>query len=113
MEEYQEAKKSNSNIKLVACTLLEYGESRDGYWNSSKFLQQVKEAIDIAEFKYPRSEGYKLVWLFDHSGCHTAMADDALIASRMNAGPGGKQPVMHDTIWNGRPQSMADVEGFP
>ena len=24
----------------------------------------------------------------------------------MNAKPGGCQPVMHDTVWNGRPQKM-------
>ena len=31
----------------------------------------------------------------------------------MNAGPGGKQPIMRDTIWNGRVQSLVDNTGSP
>ena len=113
LEQYEQAKVTNPNIKLVARTLLEYGESREGYWTSDKFMKQVKEASEIAEFKYPREKGYKLVWLFDHSGCHTAMASDALVASRMNAGPGGKQPVMRDTYWQGQLQRLVDGSGRP
>ena len=37
--------------------------------------------------------------MFDHSSCHGAYADDALIASRMNAKPGG-------TVWDGKVQRM-------
>ena len=33
-------------------------------------------------------------------------ADDSLNASKMNAEPGGCQPLMHDAVWNGRPQKM-------
>ena len=38
--------------------------------------------------------------------CHGAYAEDALNAYKMNAKPGGKQPKMRDTVWEGRPQSM-------
>ena len=31
----------------------------------------------------------------------------------MNKGPGGKQPKMRDTIWNGHPQTMTLPEGRP
>ena len=31
---------------------------------------------------------------------------DALNANKMNAKPGGKQLLMHDTVYNGKPQSM-------
>ena len=31
-----------------------------------------------------------------HSNCHAAMPKDALVMSRMNVNPGGKQPVMKD-----------------
>lgn len=34
--------------------LLEYGESREGYWTSEKFMKQIKKAVDNAEGKYPR-----------------------------------------------------------
>ena len=43
MEDYEKAKESNPNIKLVARTLLEYRETRDGYWTYEKFLKQIKE----------------------------------------------------------------------
>ena len=52
------------------------------------------------------------MWIFDHSSCHTAMADNALDAANMNANPGKKQPVMHDTIWAGRPQKMTFALGI-
>ena len=34
------------------------------------------------------------------------MADDALDATKMNVKPGGKQPIMHDTVWNGKRWKM-------
>ena len=50
----------------------------------------------------------------DYSGCltkalaiiYTAYAEDSLNANRMNAKPGGQQPLMRDTEWNGSPQSL-------
>ena len=47
------------------------------------------------------------------SSCHTAMAEDALDANKMNINPGGKQPVMHDTIWARRPQQPTFAIGIP
>ena len=46
-------------------------------------------------------------------GCHTAMAEDALVASRLQAYSGGGQPAMRDTVWNGRPQRLVDSKGVP
>ena len=86
--------------------LLEYGESKDGYWTSERFLKQMDEAVKIADIKYPRSEGYRVNWLFDHSSCHNAYSEDALNATHMNAKPGGKQPCMRDTVWKGKVQWM-------
>ena len=76
-------------------------------------MKQIENAITIAEIKYPKSEGYRWYWVFDHSSCHAAYAEDALIASHMNAKPGGAQPVMHDTVNNGRIQRMAFLYGTP
>ena len=42
------------------------------------------------------------MWVFDHSSCHAAMADDALDVRRINIKPGGKQQIMRDTMWDGR-----------
>jgi len=49
----------------------------------------------------------------DHSNCHGTFADNALDASKMNLKPGGKQPRMHDTIWNGKVQKMVFEDGTP
>ena len=34
------------------------------------------------------------------------MANDALDVAKMNVKPGGKQPIMHDTVWNGKRWKM-------
>lgn len=39
-----------------------------------------------------------MLLFFDQSSAHNAYANDALNARKMNVGPGGKQPRMHDTI---------------
>ncbi|PKK64588.1 hypothetical protein RhiirC2_787281 [Rhizophagus irregularis] len=46
------------------------------------------------------------IFAFDNSTSHGAFAPDALVASRMNVNPGGKQPKMRNTIFNGQVQSM-------
>ncbi len=69
-------------------------------------MAQIEHAALLAEVKYPQEEGYKLVWIFDHSSCHGAYAEDALNANNMNANPGGKQPALHNTIWRGKEYSM-------
>ena len=100
-------------IKKSALALLEIGENREGYWTGQRFMEQVTKAVKIAEVKYPTSQGYHHIWCFDHSCNHTAFAEDALIASKMNKGPGGKQPKMRDTVWNGQPQTMNLPDGRP
>ena len=92
---------------------LEYGENKEGYWTSEKFMAQIEVAATIAEVKYPREEGYRLVFIFDHSSCHGAYADDALNANKMNMKPGGKQPAMPNTVWRGKECSMVFNLGVP
>ena len=105
-EEYETAKLTDTTIRMQAREFLEYGEAREGYWTAEKFMKQLKVAVQIAEVKYPASEGWKHVWLFDHSSCHAAMADDALDVTKMNVNPGGKQHRMRDGWWGGKPQAM-------
>lgn len=66
-------------------------------------MKQMQYVFEIAEAKYPKEEGYRLFWVFYQSSCHGAYSDDAL---KMNAQPGGKVPLMHDTVYNGKPQSL-------
>ena len=98
-----EVTRTGQGMKQSALEVLEIGEQREGYWNSDRFMEQVANAVMIAEVKYPPSQGYHHIWCFDHSCGHTAFAENALIASQMNKGPGGKQPKMRDTVWNGQP----------
>ena len=37
----------------MARELLEYGEARQGYWTSDKFMNQIERAHKIATVKYP------------------------------------------------------------
>ena len=104
-EEYEEAKKLNPNIRKYAREFLEYGESREGYWNCDKFIRQTERAASIAELKYSKSAGWRHVYVFDHSSCQ-AMADDALDVNQMNVKPGGQQRSMRDTEYNRRVQRM-------
>ena len=85
--------------------LLEYGADREGYWMSQKLMENTEDAAKIVEFKYS-SDKHTVMWLFDHSSCHRAFAEDALNARVMNVKPGGAQPCMRDTVWAGRVQKM-------
>ena len=62
-----------------------------------------KRSSQYCGFKFPTDAGWKIVWIFDHSSCHAAMPDDALVASRMNVNPSGKQSIMW---WGDKPQMM-------
>ena len=88
-EEYDQSKSAHPGIKKYARRFLEYGENKEGYWTSEKFMGQIDDAVKMAEVKYPHEKGYRLVFIFDHSSCHGAYADDALNAYKMNAKPGG------------------------
>ena len=112
-EEYEQAKQKDPSIRKHARQLLEYGGAREGYWTSEKFMGQIKEAAKIADTKYPREEGWRVVWIFDHSSCHAAMPEDGLDVTKMNVNPGGKQRVMRDGWWGGKPQKMNYTLGVP
>ena len=70
-DEYERVKQRHPNTRKAARELLEYGESRDGYWNSDKFMKHMVKAVNVAEAKFPKDQGYRLYWIFDHSSCHT------------------------------------------
>ncbi|CAI2201364.1 15752_t:CDS:1, partial [Funneliformis geosporum] len=60
-------------------------------------------AIPIFEKTHP---GMIAVFAFDNSSSHAKLANDTLNAMNMNLNPGGKQPIMRDTIFNGQVQTM-------
>ena len=88
-------------------------KQRKGTGRQTKVMEQVEKAVEIAEIKYPLTDGWRHVWIFDHSSCHGAMAEDSLDVNKMNVNPGGKQRVMRDGFWNGKPQKMNYALGVP
>ena len=44
VEEFNHAKRKDPTILKHAHQLLDYGEAREGYWSSEKFMKQVKRA---------------------------------------------------------------------
>ena len=56
---------------------------------------QLQEKI-IPTFERLHGPGYQALFLIDNSQGHSAYAEDALITSRMNVNPGGKQACMRN-----------------
>ena len=87
---------------------MEYRKNYDGYWNRKMFVkqvqlfliftivfdtehwQQLREKI-IPAFERAYSPGHQVLIMVDNSQGHSAYAVDALLTSRMNLRPGGKQ----------------------
>jgi len=71
--------------------------SNNGYWNSELMLAQViNKACPIFEKAYL---DHIAVFPFDNSSGYACKAEVALVASRMNLNPGGKQPLIRDTTF--------------
>ncbi|KIJ35022.1 hypothetical protein M422DRAFT_262760 [Sphaerobolus stellatus SS14] len=88
-----------------ASQTLEYGKNYDGYWNGELFVKQDyysrKFYIKLKERFFPAFEkahgpGYQALVMVDNSQGHAAYAVDALLTSRMNLRPGGKQARLRD-----------------
>ena len=94
---YETMKQHDPTISQSARVVFEYGKTCDGYWNNQLFMEQMEVAVKVAEAKYPPC-AFIHVWIFDHSCGHTAFAPDALVATRLNHKPGGKQPAMRDSV---------------
>ncbi|KAJ7127915.1 hypothetical protein C8R44DRAFT_911203 [Mycena epipterygia] len=74
---------------------LEYGKNYDGYWDGEKFVKQLQKKL-IPAFERIHGPGYQALFMVDHSQGHAAYAPDALLVSRMNTKPGGKQARLRD-----------------
>ena len=95
--------------KEEACLVLDV--SKDGYFNNSMLLKQVDKTIKIFEEIYPEAQA---LFLFDNAPSHKKIADNVPNADKMNVGPGGKQPVMRDTVWGeGNVQKLVLDDGTP
>ena len=82
---------------------MEYGEKKEGYRTSDKFTEQLQDVVKLVNFKYPKSDGWRVGWIFDHSSCHAAMSEDPLDVGHMNVKSGAKQRVMRNGFYDGKP----------
>ena len=100
---------SAGNRHITSTTeIIQYGSGKndDGWWTAEKMVEQVRDkAIPIFEKAFLEKTA---VFIFDNSSSHTAIAPDALVASRINLKPSGNQPIMHSTVYgpNNMLQSM-------
>ncbi|KAN0128344.1 hypothetical protein V8E53_013849 [Lactarius tabidus] len=78
-----------------ASQTLEYSKNYDGYWNGKLFVKQLVERI-IPAFEQAHGLAYQALIMVDNSQGHSAYSLDALLTSRMNMKPGGKQVKMRD-----------------
>ncbi|KAJ7706606.1 hypothetical protein B0H16DRAFT_1825745 [Mycena metata] len=77
---------------------LEYGKNYEGYWDGTMFMVQLRDKI-IPAFETAHGAGYQMLLMVDHSQGHCMYRLDALIVSRMNLSPGGKQAFMRNGWW--------------
>jgi hypothetical protein len=108
-EELEQAKEDYPSSVPVAQRLLEYGADKEGYWTGERFMEQMKNAVDIADIKY-RGDRYTVAWLFDQSSCHRKFDERALQAKNILVKDGGPRRV-RDTVWGRQPQSMVNEDG--
>ncbi|CAG8581173.1 168_t:CDS:1 [Paraglomus occultum] len=85
---------------------LKPGANEEGYWTATHLIEQV--GYKAIEALFPNCIA---VFAFDNSSNHSAFAADALVAKRMNIGPGGNAPKMRDTFWG--PNNERQTMNFP
>ena len=98
----------NPSILEEACVYLQPGKDREGFWMSEHLIEQLKmKAIPIFETLFPNCIA---LFAFDNSSNHVTYRSDALVASRMNLKPEGKQPKMKDITFgsDNKHQSMVN-----
>ena len=108
-EEHTNISAEKPDFLKSARVLFEFRAGKAGYWTGDKFLNNVKNAVKTAEHIYLPAT-HTIIWLFDQSSYHKALAEDSLNVHYMNVFPGGGQSRMHDTVW-GRVRKMAMENG--
>jgi hypothetical protein len=72
------------------------GKNSNEWWDCQQLLVQVEHFIGLFEIVHPVDV---CMIVFDCSANHQAFADNALVVSRMNVKPGGKQALMRTTSY--------------
>ena len=114
-EEFQRAKLEYPDVftgedTRLGAFFLQYGKNRDGYLDSDSFLREVRKVLTILKFKYP---GIRFAFILDRSSVHVRYSDSALLTSKMNLRPGGKQPKLRTTQYTKDGKVHEQVMVFP
>lgn len=73
------------------------GKNHDGYWKNEDLAAQLTKVIPLFESLHPDCQ---LLFAFDNSQNHHAMAPDALVVNRLNLSDGGAHVSnMRDTVY--------------
>jgi len=94
-----------------AMEFLEHG--KNNYWTGEKMVHHTMQiALPIFRVAFP---GCQALFAFDNASNHSCFASDALLASKMNCGSGGAQPLMRDEFIHSkqRAQSMVYPDNYP
>ena len=75
---------------------LVYGKNKDGYWDWSKFKDQVVDILDCFDWLH-RDDPKQMVLLCDWSAGHAKHREGGLNATAASVGYGGVQPAMRDS----------------
>ncbi|GES93696.1 hypothetical protein RCL_jg27178.t1 [Rhizophagus clarus] len=86
-------------------------QSNDG--QKSDTIRRLKLSSDVVDDGISHEARVIINPGKNFDGCHAKLADDTLNAAYMNLNPGGKQPIMRDTIFNGQVQSMVFPANYP
>ena len=95
-----------NNVDLTSRVSFIPGQNGEGYWDNKDLANQLKEVIPLFEELHPNCVG---IFAFDQSSNHRAMANDALVASRMNAGP--TVYIKDKTVYKFRATNYKDADG--
>lgn len=108
-DQWTEAKRHDPGFPQSAFFTLQFSREWD-YYNHEKFERDLEYTLKIARIRYP---DHRIVMIFDNSSVHRKFAANALNVSVMNKKPGGKQPILRNTSFNGRIQTFAFPHDHP
>ena len=79
MSKYGNMKKQKLTEQIFV-KWLEYGASKEGYWNYDSMAIQIENCIDVLQVLFPQ---FDIVFLLDYSNGHDKIRPDCLNPTRM------------------------------
>lgn len=92
----QQQSRISPEVESDSTVIMYPGANRDGYFTNEHLAQQTKKMLRIFEILHP---GCIALVAYDNSSNHHAMANDALVANRLNLKDGGKNVCQLRNGW--------------